>query len=541
MAGAIHNHSSNKLEKKNQQDPSKFYYHFLYKAVIVSIFLVILPLFPSQAPEFINQSLLTRNWELLHLLFVGIAISYGLFSRPNDESEKDNNTTFDNAHLVVSRFLHVSSFFEDESQSESESDEIQVQTWGVQYHRNEPKVVIASKHSNFEQQSATSSRIGEKPLLLPVRSLKSRVSSDPGGVVQSASPSSATSKSGSKRFSVSSNSNKVRYGGELERFESAKVEDKVKEDTVLPSPIPWRSSLLMDKETEFNKVEYRSLKSQKSLSSRPSSASSSPKGASSPSPSFSSESLAKNAEDLMRKKGFYKFSSPPPPPPPPPIFQKSISMKPKSSSFNKDASFDKELKRSSTSERRDLNRWTSGSRFTSRVDSEIEVIPKGHVENLSMKNSVTTLRSSGESKEGMKRSEKSQMEEEAEEYFVKEPTRKTYKHVSFRSDKLMGHASVPPVSEPASEEEKERFIDKVIVELDEDTETEDEEVEGRVIEKESGESSKMDGPCSSNGDEGVDVDKQADEFIAKFREQIRLQRIESIKRSARIAARNSTR
>ena len=49
-----------------------------------------------------------------------------------------------------------------------------------------------------------------------------------------------------------------------------------------------------------------------------------------------------------------------------------------------------------------------------------------------------------------------------------------------------------------------------------------------------GESSKTD------GDEGPDVDKKADEFIAKFREQIRLQRIESIKRSTR-SARNSSR
>ncbi|KAG4909189.1 hypothetical protein JHK87_055305 [Glycine soja] len=48
-----------------------------------------------------------------------------------------------------------------------------------------------------------------------------------------------------------------------------------------------------------------------------------------------------------------------------------------------------------------------------------------------------------------------------------------------------------------------------------------------------GESSKID------GDEGPDVDKKVDEFIAKFIEQIRLQRIESIKRSTR-SARNSS-
>ncbi|KAK7307769.1 hypothetical protein VNO77_41122 [Canavalia gladiata] len=506
MEGAIH---STKVEKQrlnvkqNKQEASKFYYHFLYKAFIVGIFLVIFPLFPSQAPEFINQSLLTKNWELLHLLFVGIAISYGLFSRPNDETHKDNNSKFDNAHVVVSRFLQVSSFFEDEAEplSESESDETRVQTWSVEYHRNKPKVVVAPRHSNFEPQNATSLIIGEKPLLLPVRSLKSRASSDP--------VSSLTSKSGSQRFSVSRNSNKARNEGEVEGFGSSKVEDKVKKDTVLPSPIPWRSSFSMDQETEFNKVESQTMmKSQKSRSYRP-------KGVSSPAPSSSSEPLAKNAEDLMKKKGFYKSSfSPPPPPPPPPIFHKSISMKPRSVSFNKEASFEKELKRSFTSERYDLKRRNMGG-----VDSEIQMKSKGHVENLSMR----TYRRREESKEEGKL-------EEGKQHFMEEATRKSsgYKHAS------------------VSEEEKESIFYKIIVESDEESETEDEEVVGRTIQKHGGEStafgenSNIDTPSTSNGDEGVDVDKQADEFIAKFREQIRLQRIESIKTSARIATRNSS-
>ena len=48
------------------------------------------------------------------------------------------------------------------------------------------------------------------------------------------------------------------------------------------------------------------------------------------------------------------------------------------------------------------------------------------------------------------------------------------------------------------------------------------------------------GACSSGVDEeGPDVDKKADEFIAKFREQIRLQRIESIKRSTGQFSRSS--
>jgi len=284
----------------------------------------------------------------------------------------------------------------------------------------------------------------------------------------------------SKRFSSSSNQNA--------EVEGPRAEEKKKESVVLPSPIPWRSrSGRMEpkqeevddafthqsskEESEFSKVESRPPKPQTSRSFRASSLS--------PAPSFSTESLAKNAEDIVRKKGFYKSCPPPPPPPPPMMFQKSVSMKPRYGvSFN-GPSFDKELKRSFTSEKK---------------------MPVGKIEE----------------KQSMHR--------------------------------FMGNASVPLVSQPA---DKESFLDKVLVESDddeeEDTETEDEDVGGGgiIVENEGngkgGESSKIDGGFSgTSGDEGPDVDKKADEFIAKFREQIRLQRIESIKRSTR-NARNSSR
>ncbi|KAI4315221.1 hypothetical protein L6164_028055 [Bauhinia variegata] len=543
MAGAILSTKHEKLtSEKHHEDPSKFYYHFLYKAVLVAVFLVILPLFPSQVPEFINQSLLTRNWELLHLVFVGIAISYGLFSRRNDETEKDNSSKFDNAHSFVSRFLQVSSFFEDDAESPSESDENKVQTWNNQYYRNEPVVVVAQQHSNFDEQSSISSRMSEKPLFLPVRSLRSRVSdSDPvqsvNESISSVSLNRSSSKSGSKRLLSFSSKAK---NGESEGLGSPRVEDKVKEGAVLPSPIPWRSrsgrmemkpeadapiqyaSSPSPEESEFS---YRSVKSQTLRSSQansmfsspkltPPSSTSSPKEIS-PSPSFSSESLAKNAEDYSRKKSFYK-SSPPTPPPPPPVFQKSISMNPRSDPFNDQASFDKELKRSLTSERKDSN-WTN-------VDSGIQMKARGRV----VQNVAAVTRGRDIEEEGMNAME-------AEYDFMEEPERTAadYHGMSFRTDKLMGHGSVPLVSE--------EFVD-----TDEDTETEDDYVGANFIQKESGETSpnrespKADAAPSRNvSDEGPDVDKKADEFIAKFREQIRLQRIETIKRGAR--SRNSSR
>ncbi|GMN31101.1 hypothetical protein TIFTF001_003086 [Ficus carica] len=459
-------------DQKNQDNPTKFHYNFLYKAVVVSLFLIILPLFPSQAPEFVNQTLLTRSWELLHLLFVGIAISYGLFSRKNDDSEKDdhnnnnnnNASKFDNAQTYVSRFLQVSSVFDDDSESPPGSDENKVQTWSSQYIRNEPVVVVARENSVVEEERISSknriSRSVEKPLLLPVRSLKETSS------VSDHSVSNSVSRSSSRRFS--SNSNKSRNGefGVLDREELAG--EKAKESVVLPSPIPWRSRsgrLEMKEEnmegpapfpsmeeTEFTRVESRVPRSQSSRSSRPNSANSSPKLSAkktSPSPSYLSlESQAKIAEDMVKKKSFYNKANPPPapPPPPPPLFYRSSSsMKP--SSESKDHS------------------------------------KRSHLDGLSMGKSV-----------GAK-----------------------------------GFESV-------SSEREEDTAERVFAESDqEETESEDDDEIGQSFSQnfnvESVKRNEESG-SSSVGEEGPDVDKKADEFIAKFREQIRLQRIKSIKRSS---------
>ncbi|KAL2321543.1 hypothetical protein Fmac_025922 [Flemingia macrophylla] len=526
-------HQKLHLEQHNQQDQNKFYYHFMYKATIVLFFFVILPLFPSQAPQFINHSLLTRNWELLHLLVVGIAVSYGLFSRRNNETDKDdNNNKFDTAQSLVSKFLQVSSFFE-EGENPVESDETKVQTWNNQHHRNQPKVVVAPRlnHSDLDHHS-----VENRPLLLPIRSLKSRLSDEANRIgVQSLNDSTS-----SKRFSSNTNAeaqaeaeadddddvdvdvqslnrstSSKRFSSSFEdvdvqslskstaskRFSSClnnknlEVEDKKQENVVvLPSPIPWRSrSGKMEPKHEVDddasntvfpsKEESRPVKSQtpSRVSSRTSSLSPSPNLA-----PFSSESLAKNAEDLVRKKGFnYKSCPPPPPPPPPMLFHRSVSMKPKyGGSFTEGPSFDKELKRS----------FTMSVGKTKKYDEE-----------------------------------KPSMQQ----------------HTTFRSDKFMGHASVPLVFEPA---EKGIFLDKVLVEESEDdeeddTETEDDDV-GDIRKSPPLNSSKNNheaSSCETIGDEGPDVDKKADEFIAKFREQIRLQRIESIKRSTRSTSRHNSR
>ncbi|KAL5127448.1 hypothetical protein HKD37_14G039867 [Glycine soja] len=93
----------------------------------------------------------------------------------------------------------VSSFFEDKGESPAESDEIKVQTWSNQHYRNEHVVVVAAprlqKYYSFHDQS------GEQPLLLPIRSLKSRLFEEDIDV------QSLNMLMSSKRFSSNSNRN----------------------------------------------------------------------------------------------------------------------------------------------------------------------------------------------------------------------------------------------------------------------------------------------------------------------------------------------
>ncbi|MED6118782.1 hypothetical protein PIB30_005921 [Stylosanthes scabra] len=585
-ANAIHTKPQKQLPPDNNNNEgnnnkNKFYYHFLFKAALVAIFFVILPMFPSQPPDFINQSLVTRNWELLHILFVGIAISYGLFSRKNDadKPDKDNNnnnnngTKFDNAQTLVSRFLQVSSFFEDEAETtpSSSSDETitttttttnnKVQTWNNQHFRKEPVVVVAHQQqqqqppppqhrSSFENKgggggggggggraSGGASRIiAEKPLLLPVRSLKSRLCDAPqndaddddadevgkplNGTTAASSVflnrSNSNNNNKSKRFSPSNSMKASEVPG------SPRIVEKMKDNNnnvVLPSPIPWRSrsgkDIIVDtptpqypssmEESEFsNKMESRSVMMRSQTSSSSSSRSSRT------SPVSSAESVAKNSEDVMRKVVFCK-SCPPPPPPPPPMFPKSVSMKPLRYGGS---SFDKELKRSFTSEGRRT--------FIANNKS----MAKGKVVKEQFEDQEPR-RKSGQKGKGFENK------------------------ISFRTDEFM------PEEE---EEEEESFLDKGIMENDhyhddddESSEYEDEDVGrgARMMQKEKVENQNLappphveEGSKTEEEEEesaapSSDVDKKADEFIAKFREQIRLQRIESIKRSTRTSRKSS--
>ncbi|KAJ8526742.1 hypothetical protein K7X08_029219 [Anisodus acutangulus] len=505
--------NTSKQKKKDSEFPpnhgkhSKFYNHFLFKASLLVIFLVILPLFTSEAPDFINQTLQTRSWEVIQLIFVGIAVSYGLFSKKSDETDKEHSSKFDNAQSYVSGLLQASSVFDDEAESH---DENKVQTWNHQYHRgNNPVVVVAKENHGLNEQRAINSRIGEKPLLLPIRSLKSRVLDD-------------NVEERSENSSNSGSLNKSR-NGDFVVSSPKKLVDNIEENFVRPSPIPWRSrsarNMDMKEDGEnnhiepFNKIEPFCLRSQsfRSPSINNNSTSSSPKTLSpsqsfsssrklSPSLSFSPQSQSKIvSEDVVRKKSFRKWTPPPPPPPPPPphYYKHSPLMKSSSSVTNdKVISSEKELRRSIRS---------------------VPMEPTGAEKFLRPFIGSTRAKEYGEE-------------------LISPENEQTFRG---STDKMM-HESYNFATNPRfmefQNEEKKEYVEKFLVESDqEDSETESEDYDYFEENAEKTEN------ATQSDHEGPDVDKKADEFIAKFREQIRLQRIESIRRTAGQPARNLVR
>uniref|UniRef100_A0A803L5I5 Uncharacterized protein n=1 Tax=Chenopodium quinoa TaxID=63459 RepID=A0A803L5I5_CHEQI len=505
----------------------------------------------------------------------------------DDDSEGDK---FDTAQSYVSKLLQVPSVFDDD------------------YYRNEPKLVVANNSAIVDDNK---SGFGEKPLLLPVRSLKSMVSDgndvDSGvsrvyarsnskelsndsrrisrndvkmaseedygvsrGYARSNSGVSAKGGNDSRRMSrndsvksrgsvhsefgsvngddevsrslskTNSNSSsrgisrisRKPSGGDYGGLDDEVVEErkeKVEESVVLPSPIPWRSR---SGRMEVNKESIDSslhslpasleesgaaqlLRSESSLSSRSSSSSSSPKELSpsptlsspkrlSPAPSLSSESLAKSVEDYGRKK-------------------------PANSSKLNDEKSSRctEFKRSIWSEPKDIGK-ANREEPLNRSYTGLETKPRSGTDSSSVGKSVRTVRAgdmiSARNSRGIDAEDRRSVDNDSELSDVSEkPERKT--------------AGYNPISRGSFTEypkETRDFLEQVLVRSDDDSESEDDNyVEERV------EPAKVEESPSDNVDEGPDVDKKADEFIAKFREQIRLQRIESIKRTAGQLKRNS--
>ena len=261
--------------------------HFLFKALLVAVVIIVLPLFPSQAPEFINESIITKFWELLHLLFIGIAVSYGLFCRRNVEMGIETQSKIENLQYDMSRMFHVSSFYEDGYENlhgsdekrviqscndqfhllgESEplfstgntvigeqcnpnlhvgendfenscdyGDENTIQAWNSQYFQGESMLVLAQPNYGLGEWGEARSTVDYKPLGLPIRSLNSRVRKRENPELVNGYDSPSGSQGSSSENSVK---------GQNENFDELgpqNVEDKFNEAVASPSPIPWNS------------------------------------------------------------------------------------------------------------------------------------------------------------------------------------------------------------------------------------------------------------------------------------------------------------
>ncbi|KAJ3689900.1 hypothetical protein LUZ61_019064 [Rhynchospora tenuis] len=383
---------------------------FLQKALLFMFFALILPLFPSQAPEFVtNQTIVNKFWELIHLLFIGIVISYGLFSRRNTETIPNKEIGFqpNSPNSYVSQIIPG---LDGKEEDEEEEAKIQ-QIWSNQFDMTKATTVI------------------NKPLVLPIRSLN---------------PQSEESNT-------------------------------VETSTVLPSPIPWRSrSGRIETKDEFIAPKVKSLNLSSPRTKRLS-----------PSPSLSSSREATEKKKILYKEN---ASRPPAPPPPPPPFLGHAYQPPLSDRKAKSTmrSFKDELKDVSMRSHKPRTRVS----FDKSSSSSPSLVAK----------SVRTIRSKEAPIEPHK---KAVMEPRDDD---------TVERVSLSSDS--DEVSDSTYSELEDEEEIQRYSDKEMIEKPE-FDIEKLEEKKRVREEEVNE-----------------VDKKADEFIAKFREQIRLQRIESIKRSA---------
>ncbi|XVF33594.1 hypothetical protein REPUB_Repub17cG0181700 [Reevesia pubescens] len=546
---------------------SNNYTRFVGKLLFFTFFLIAIPLFPSQAPDFINQTVLNKFWELLHLMFIGIAVSYGLFGRRNVD-----NVNLDDSQSNVSAMFHVSSVFEDgfdhsmyysgqgkarffnvkNGSFENPYEENVVQAWSSKYFHGEPMVVLAQPNCGLEKYGDSGSFIDyNKPLGLPVRSLKSRVGSrgSPEFGNGSSSESSGSSDSSDK-------SRTGRFGG----LDSENLEGKFNESDVLGSPIPWRSRsgrmgervhggatrpshfrpLSVD-ETQFESLKSRSLRSTVSFSSQVSSQSHSPSSLS-PSHSNSSESPKSKMSELAKEWS---------PHPSFPSTSPSIP-KPMSSNASVNAShsrqysegsllgtharkcFEDELKEFCDSKKDDSSsskEWISGSlKFDAKPLAPSKASSRGKsvrtFRTFRASGNTIGARDAGEKQENHTKRKLTMGSDETEEAYTGESEPKTEGHnnlsVGFSRQNLGGDSYKPKPTSPKNQNREKQECSENSAESGEDLERENEDFQVSLDEE------TMSGTFSVAGGDTYEVDRKADEFIAKFREQIRLQRTTSI-------------
>lgn len=230
--------------------------------------------------------MLTKFWELFHLLFIGIAVAYGLFSRRNVEPDLETHSPIiDNTPSYVSKMFPVSSIFVDECENPCGSDENRmtmmhswnyslnyesssqvggqyktqfpipddnfsdvrydgtnvVQAWNSEYYHSEPVVVVAQPYCTIGECDEI---VGYKPLGLPVRSLRS--------TARDLDSSNDTNESDSSFGSRGSSRNSVSSDRRFRDLSPYNLEQNVNDASGSTSPIPWQRSRSRKMRSEEN-------------------------------------------------------------------------------------------------------------------------------------------------------------------------------------------------------------------------------------------------------------------------------------------------
>ena len=462
-----------------------------------------------------------------------------------------------------------------------------VQAWNSQYFQGESVVVVAQPSYGLDECGKPGSFIDYKPLGLPVRSLKSKVRKRDGAEFTSGSESS----SGSRGSSTSRSSDSTRRGGNFGDLGPMKLEQEFDEAAAaaaaaVASSIPWRSRSMRNgmrnrvgngnrsahfrphsvDETQFESLKSQSFTSTASFSSHASSVSSSQ--------SVSSESQNSSTEALGKQKSsqgaFLEASLSPRIPKTGKgslnvLHSRHYSIG-SASGREVSRSSEDELKEWSRSRREDpqdsigsasnrdvsrsskdeLKEWSRSrredprdSKESSPDSSKLNMSPTSLTKAPSRGKSVRTIRASRLPAGAMKKGEicqnqidhkdEKRRENLEEAYMRKDKAKVAVESLMIGTIKQNLDNPYPmPNGTNAMYNKKGEFSENAALGSEQDSESEAESFQV------SSEEDAVPGSVDDAGPYSDEVDKKAGEFIAKFREQIRLQKMASIGRSREV-------
>ncbi|XP_062206025.1 uncharacterized protein LOC133907919 [Phragmites australis] len=498
------------------QQAASVLHSFPFRAAVLALCVALLPLVPSQEPGAgagAGQAFLAKAWELIHLLFVGIAVSYGLFSRKNrtddgravvaaTAAEKDATVGQElakaDARYAWRMFRDSIAPFDDDDGDVLAPDSPRgggegggsgkVRSWSALHRHDEPVVVVTNGGGGRNGHSAD----GQAPLSLPVRTLKPQQTQD-ANVGDGAEPPRARPRRSSQDSAA---------GG-------------ARDETVLLSPIPWRS--------RSGRLDV----------GRPASPNPSPSPKRLPPTSSSSrDTLAKASEEeyYAKRRSPYKFSissQPPAPPPPPPPFLVHGYHPAAERRRAAGKSFKEELQDHRMRGRGEDHYSPNTTSFSISGYSNSNSSPaKARSSFDGGSSSSSSLASVGKSVRTISSREAAVFQGQSQELPDDAGDGRDDVlgvHGSEDSYAYRAYQSIPRFQYERSVIDP--ILGGVAVSSDE-TESSDDDDDDDV-----GGGAYSTRESSPEVDEN-EVDKKAEEFIARFREQIRRQRIESIKRSA---------